>query len=199
MKAHVSVIFAAVLFAVQPAAAKDVMVPNLVGMKGGNDIIAILTSLKLTWTFGEQQLPPKKELEFTVAAQSPAAGKSVPEGSPVAVVAFGRWAPFVVGLTLDKAADKLAKAGLHPGVTVVPAPSPDVENIVAYEGIPDESGNVPLKVYSPYSGLGDGTQESAATPPSGEPLRVEAESFLSAAAALVAESSSRPASILRAH
>jgi beta-lactam-binding protein with PASTA domain len=121
MKALAWVIFTAVLLAVLPAAAADkVTVPNLVGMKNGNDVIGILTSLKLKWTFGDQQLPPNKDLEFTVAAQSPAAGTQASEGDVVAVVAYGRYAPFVVGLTLDKAAAKLEKAGLHPGVTVCP-------------------------------------------------------------------------------
>ena len=52
MKTLISIIFAGAVFAMQPALADDlVTVPNLKGMKGGNDIVGILSTLALNAKF----------------------------------------------------------------------------------------------------------------------------------------------------
>jgi hypothetical protein len=54
MKRLVALIFAVAVFTVQPAAADDlVIVPNLKGMKGGNDIIGILSTMALNAKFAD--------------------------------------------------------------------------------------------------------------------------------------------------
>jgi hypothetical protein len=168
MKTLVSLIVAAALFAVNPAAAADqVKVPNLVGMKNGNDVIAILNALKLKWTFNKPRAPGKPELQYTIADQSYAAGTLVPEGTLVVVTAYGKFAPPVTGLPLHKATRMLEDAGFKVGgVEVVTAPSGGVADTVAWQSVPDENGNIALSVYAPYYPEGSEPQESTATQPS---------------------------------
>jgi hypothetical protein len=64
MKRLVALIFAVALFTVQPAAADDlVTVPNLKGMKGGNDIIGILSPLALNAKFADPILAPSRKVD----------------------------------------------------------------------------------------------------------------------------------------
>lgn len=113
MRTLVCVFFAAALFAVQPAVADDlVTVPNLKGMKGGSDIVGILSTMALNAKFADPILAPKKEVELTVVDTVPHAGTKVPKGSTVLITAYSRYAPFVVGLQLDKAVAKLEAAGV---------------------------------------------------------------------------------------
>jgi hypothetical protein len=165
MKTLVCVILAAALFAVRPAAADDlVTVPNLVGMKGGNDIVGILSTLALNAKFGDPILAPNRKVELTVVATVPHAGTKVPKGSTVLITAYSHYAPFVVGLPLEKATAKLEAEGVPlAGIDVSNAPSPEHVNEVVYQGIPDEAGRVTLHVYAPYY-QGDKPQTSTATP-----------------------------------
>jgi len=113
MKALVCVFFAAAVFAVQPAAADDlVTVPNLVGMKGGNDIVGILSTMALNAKFGDPILAPNRKVELTVVATVPHARTKVPKGSTVLITAYSHYAPFVVGLPLEKATAKLEAEGV---------------------------------------------------------------------------------------
>lgn len=177
MRTLVCVFFAAALFAVQPAVADDlVTVPNLKGMKGGSDIVGILSTMALNAKFADPILAPKKEVELTVVDTVPHAGTKVPKGSTVLITAYSRYAPFVVGLQLDKAVAKLEAAGVPYGVDVSNAPTPEDVNKVVYQGIPDaQTGKVTLHVYAPYyqgnepqtSTAAPATPPSAGTPPSG--------------------------------
>jgi beta-lactam-binding protein with PASTA domain len=168
MKRLVALIFAVAVFAVHPAAADDlVTVPNLKGMKGGNDIVGILSTMALNAKFGDPILAPSKKVELTVADTVPHAGTKVPKGSTVLITAYSHYAPVVVGLQLDKATAKLEAEGVPlAGIDVVNAPSPELVNQVVYQGIPDEAGRVTLKVYAPYY-EGSEPQTSTATPSTG--------------------------------
>jgi hypothetical protein len=171
MKTIVCVIFAAALFAVRPAAADDlVTVPNLVGMKGGSDIVGILSTQALNAKFADPILAPNRNVELTVVATVPHAGTKVPKGSTVLITAYSKYAPFVVGLQLDKATAKLEAEGVPlAGIDVVNAPTPDDVNKVVYQGIPDaQTGKVTLKVYAPYyQGSEPQTSTAAPAPPPG--------------------------------
>jgi hypothetical protein len=160
MKTLVSALFAAALLIVSPVAAVDlVTVPNLVGMKNGNDIIAILNAAGLKSQFGDPILPPSPNEALTVAKQFPAAGIKVPTGSVVLVIGYTRYAPNVVGLSLDKATAKLEAEGLRVGSVMMSdtAPTPELSDTVVYQLPPDENNAVSLKVYAPYYAPGSGS------------------------------------------
>jgi hypothetical protein len=165
MKILVCVIFAAALFAVQPVAADDlVTVPNLAGMKGGNDVVGILSTMALNAKFADPILAPNRKLELPVVTTVPHAGTKVPKGSSILITAYSHYAPFVVGLQLEKATAKLEAEGVPlAGIDVSNAPSPELVNQVVYQGIPDQAGRVTLKVYAPYY-QGNEPQTSTATP-----------------------------------
>src|SRR5690242_21338812 len=149
MKRLVALIFAVAFFAVHPAAADDlVTVPNLKGMKGGNDIVGILSTLALNAKFGDPILAPNRDVELTVVDTVPHAGTKVPKGSTVLITAYSHYAPVVVGLQLEKATAKLEAEGVPlAGIDVSNAPSPELVNQVVYQVIPDPAGRVTLKVY----------------------------------------------------
>jgi Bacterial Ig domain len=165
MKRLVALIFAVAFLAVHPAAADDlVTVPNLKGMKGGNDIVGILSTLALNAKFGDPILAPNRDVELTVVDTVPHAGTKVPKGSTVLITAYSHYAPVVVGLQLDKATAKLEAEGVPlAGIDVVNAPSPELVNQVIYQGVPDEAGKLTLKVYAPYY-QGNEPQTSTAAP-----------------------------------
>jgi hypothetical protein len=170
MKTLVSALFAAALLVVSPVAAVDlVTVPNLVGMKNGNDVIAILNAAGLKSQFGDQILPPSPNEALTVAKQFPAAGKKVPTGSTVMVIGYSRYAPNVVGLSLDKASAKLEAEGLRVGSVSMSdtAPTPELSDTVTHQLPPDENNAVSLTVYAPYYAPGSGSDGSAGTQPDG--------------------------------
>jgi hypothetical protein len=123
MKRLVALIFAVAFLAVHPAAADDlVTVPNLKGMKGGNDIVGILSTLALNAKFGDPILAPNRDVELTVVDTVPHAGTKVPKGSTVLITAYSHYAPVVVGLQLDKATAKLEAEGVPlAGIDVVNA------------------------------------------------------------------------------
>ncbi len=165
MKTLVCGLFAAALFVVHPAAADNlVTVPNLVGMKGGSDIVGILSTLALNAKFADPILAPNKDVELTVIVTVPHAGTKVPKGSTVLITAYSRYAPFVVGMQLEKAVALLEAAGIPIAVDVSNAPKPEDVNKVVYQGIPDaQTGKVTLHVYAPYY-QGSEPQTSTATP-----------------------------------
>ncbi len=165
MKTLVCGLFAAALFVVQPAAADNlVTVPNLVGMKGGSDIVGILSTLALNAKFADPILAPNKDVELTVIVTVPHAGTKVPKGSTVLITAYSRYAPFVVGMQLEKAVALMEAAGIPIAVDVSNAPKPEDVNKVVYQGIPDaQTGKVTLRVYAPYY-QGSEPQTSTATP-----------------------------------
>jgi hypothetical protein len=163
MKTFVSALFAAALLVASPVVADDlVTIPDLVGMKNGNDVIAILTAAGLKPEFGDQILPSTPEQALTIAKQFPEAGKKVPRGSLVIVIGYTRYAPSVVGLPLDRAVARLEAAGLRVGSVLLsdPAPTPELADTVVYQLPPDENNAVSLKVYAPYYAPGSGTDGS---------------------------------------
>jgi hypothetical protein len=94
----------------------------------------------------------------------PHAGTKVPKGSTVLITAYSRYAPFVVGMQLEKAVALLEAAGIPIAVDVSNAPKPEDVNKVVYQGIPDaQTGKVTLHVYAPYY-QGSEPQTSTATP-----------------------------------
>jgi hypothetical protein len=170
-------------------------------MKGGNDIVGILSTLALNAKFANPILAPNREVELTVVDTVPHLGTKVPKGSTVLITAYSRCVPFVAGL---QATAKLEGSGCLAGIDVSNAPSPELAKTVSYQGIPNLDGKVTLKVYAPYY-QGKEPQTSTATPatpPSagGTPPSASAGGAggLVTCGSQAADYSSRPASILRA-
>jgi hypothetical protein len=85
------------------------------------------------------------------------------------VIGYSRYAPNVVGLSLDKASAKLEAEGLRVGSVSMSdtAPTPELSDTVTHQLPPDENNAVSLTVYAPYYAPGSGSDGSAGTQPDG--------------------------------